>query len=122
MPLELVLTCPGQNFPASEEKSPVLLGWISSNGTRVRRLQIVCSSLRNFLTPKNFGLCKTQIETPPPIFIGVVGQRFAWKSRRGDLGRPNQPNKYPFILSVVKRCSGRAKLCEDGSKASRYDW
>ena len=34
MPLELVLTCPGQNFPASEEKSPVLLGWISSNGTR----------------------------------------------------------------------------------------
>jgi hypothetical protein len=35
VPLELVLTCPGQNFPASEEKSPVLLGWISSNGTRL---------------------------------------------------------------------------------------
>jgi hypothetical protein len=34
VPLELVLTCPGQIFPAIEEKSFVLLGWISSNGTR----------------------------------------------------------------------------------------
>jgi len=37
VPLELVLTCPGQNFPASEEKLPVLLGWISSNGTRLEK-------------------------------------------------------------------------------------
>ena len=35
MPLELVLTWSGQIFPASEEKSFVLLGWISSNGTRL---------------------------------------------------------------------------------------
>ena len=34
MPLEQVLTRSGQIFPASEEKSFVLLGWISSNGTR----------------------------------------------------------------------------------------
>jgi len=26
--------------------------------------KIVCSSLRNFLTPKNFGLCRAQIKTP----------------------------------------------------------
>jgi hypothetical protein len=35
VPLELVLTWSGQIFPASEEKSFVLLGWISSNGTRL---------------------------------------------------------------------------------------
>jgi len=42
----------------------------SSNGTRIRIRKIVCSSLRNFFTPENFGLFRAQIETPPPISSG----------------------------------------------------
>jgi len=32
--------------------------------------KIVFDRWRNFLTPKNFGLCEAQIETPPPINRG----------------------------------------------------
>jgi hypothetical protein len=49
VPLEQVLTCPGQIFPASEEKSFVLLGWISSNGTRSEECSGFGSLADNFL-------------------------------------------------------------------------
>jgi len=36
--------------------------------------KIVCSSLRNFFTPKDFRLRRAQIKTPRPDKSGLVGQ------------------------------------------------
>jgi hypothetical protein len=64
----------GIEAPETIPSSSSIRGRDSFRSRSERDLKIVCSFLRDFLTPKNFGLCRAQIKTPPPIFIGVVEQ------------------------------------------------
>ncbi len=74
---------------------------------------MVCSSLRNFLMPKNFGLCEAQIETPPPDKSGVVGQRFAWEKS----GRPRFLAKIPKVFhKLFSKCWGWVASLDKGEE------